>query len=73
MLLVAQVEWTDGNKMATAPLMTESYDLIATIEGTEDSLPHYTKIVRSKDRQYHFAQLNQIEIDNLNARNYEEH
>ena len=65
MLLVAQVEWNDGVRMRTAPLMTESYDLISTIRDTEAELPHYTKIIRTKDRQYHFAQLNQIEINSL--------
>ena len=65
MLLVAQVEWNDGGRMRTAPLMTESYDLISTIKGTEAELPHYTKITRSRDGQYHFSELNQIEINSL--------
>ena len=60
MLLVAQVEWNDGGRM-----MTESYDLISTIKGTEAELPHYTKITRSRDGQYHFSELNQIEINSL--------
>lgn len=64
-LLVAQVRWNDEGRTLTAPLMTESYDLISTIQGTEDSLPHYTKIMRSKDKQYHFTELNNIEIKSL--------
>ena len=66
MLLVAQVEWNDGERMRTAPLMTESYDLIATIKDTEKDLPHVTKIIRSRDGQYHFSELNNIEINKLN-------
>lgn len=64
-LLVAQVEWNDNGQMVSAPLMTESYDLIRTITGTEDKLPHITKIVRSRDGQYHFSELNNIEIKQL--------
>ena len=64
-LLVAQVEWNEGESITTAPLMTESYDLIATIKDTEAELPHYTKITRSRDGQYHFSELNQIEINSL--------
>ena len=66
MLLVAQVEWNDEGRMRTAPLMTESFDLISTIKGTESELPHITKITRSRDGQYHFSELNQIEINSLN-------
>ena len=65
MLLVAQVGWNDGGRMRTAPLMTESFDLISTIKGTESELPHITKITRSRDGQYHFSELNQIEINSL--------
>lgn len=64
-LLVAQVEWNNNGVKETAPLMTESYDLIQTIEGTESELPHTTKIVRSRDGQYHFGELNNIELNNL--------
>ncbi|MGM9697090.1 MAG: hypothetical protein ACI3Y0_00380 [Prevotella sp.] len=66
-LLVAQVEWNDGGRIVTSPLMTESYDLINTIRGTEDTLPHFTKIIRSKDKQYHFSELNNIEINSLKS------
>lgn len=65
-LLVAQVEWNEGESIKTAPLMTESYDLIATIKDTEKDLPHVTKIIRSRDGQYHFSELNNIEINKLN-------
>ena len=65
MLLVAQVEWNDEGRMRTAPLMTESFDLISTIKGTESELPHITKITRSRNGQDHVSELEQIGINSL--------
>ena len=38
-------------------LITESYTLIKTLQGTEDRLPHHTKIVRERDGYYYFTGL----------------
>ena len=38
-------------------LITESYTLIKTLQGTEDRLPHHTKIVRKRDGYYYFTAL----------------
>lgn len=47
-------------------LMTESYSLIRDITGTEESLPHYTKIIRKKrEAYYYFAPLNEMEIHSI--------
>lgn len=47
-------------------LITESYTLIKTLQGTEDRLPHHTKIVRKRDGYYYFAALLPQEITTLN-------
>ena len=42
-------------------VFSESYSLIRTIRGTEDGLPHLTKIVRKRDGYLYFAALNDKE------------
>lgn len=43
-------------------VLTESYEIVKTIKGTQSALPHYTKIVRDKSsRSMHFSQLNDKE------------
>lgn len=60
-LLVAQVETPTGNHV----LMTESWTLIGTLRGTEDMLPHQTKIIRKRDGCYYFVELNRMELKSL--------
>ena len=62
-MLMAQTRYIDKQtgEVAIRPLMTESYQLIHDIEGTEDSLPHYTKIRRAKDGMLLWTTLNQEE------------
>lgn len=61
--LVAQVTYIDKDTQEAIrrTLWTESYTLVNTIKGTEDSLPHYTKIVVKKDGYYYFVRLNEKE------------
>lgn len=49
-----------------AVLFCESYNLIKTIRGTDDRLPHMTKITKKKDGYYYFTKLNDTEKSNLN-------
>ena len=49
-----------------AVLFCESYKLIKTIRGTDDRLPHMTKITKKKDGYYYFTKLNDTEKSNLN-------
>ena len=49
-----------------AVLFCESYNLIKTIRGTDDKLPHMTKITKKKDGYYYFTKLNDTEKSNLN-------
>lgn len=60
-LLVAQVEAPTGSHV----LMTESWTLIGTLRGTEDMLPHQTKIIRKRDGYYYFVELNRMELKSL--------
>ena len=48
-MLVAQVYYLNDGAIEARPLMAEGYKLLATIKGTEDQLPHYTKIIRKRD------------------------
>ena len=42
-------------------VFSESYSLIKTIRGTEDELPHLTKIDRKRDGYLYFTALNDKE------------
>lgn len=55
----------DTGEIVSHPVMTESFSLIKTIRGTEDSLPHYTKIVRKRDGYLYFSKLNDEEKRNI--------
>ena len=49
----------DTGEIIKCPIWTESYKLIKDIKGTQDELPHYTKIVKNKkDQQLYYTQLN---------------
>lgn len=72
-MLVAQVYYWKSveensikNKVKVkAVLFCESYNLIKTIKGTDDMLPHMTKITKKKDGYYYFTKLNDTEKSNL--------
>ena len=65
--LVAQAMFVDKEtgEVKKVTIWTESYSLIKTIRGTEDSLQHYTKIIRKRDGYYYFVKLNDIEKSTL--------
>lgn len=66
-LLVMQTECIDKEtgEIIHQPVMTESFTLIDTIKETEDSLPHYTKIIRKRDGYLYFVVLNNEEKKKL--------
>lgn len=66
-MLMAQTTYInpETGEVLKRPLMTESCQLISDIEGTEDSLPHLTKIRRSKEGYLLWTTLNQKEKDTL--------
>ena len=50
-----------NGEIIKAVVFSESYSLIKTIRGTEDELPHLTKIVRKCDGYLYFTALNDKE------------
>lgn len=65
-MVVAQVvSVSKDGEITQNILFTESYTLLSTLKGTEDSLPHYTKITRKKDGYYYFVILNEKEKEIL--------
>lgn len=66
-MLVAQIHWLEDGAIETHPLFAEGYKLIETVQGTEESLPHFTKIVRKRDGYDYFTPLNAKEKEPLIA------
>ena len=51
----------ESGEIIKTMVFSESYSLIKTIRGTEDELPHLTKIVRKRDGYLYFVALNDKE------------
>lgn len=65
-LLVAQLTLLNGDAVEKKVLFTESYSLINVIKGTEEGLPHFTRIVRKKgDRYNYFSVITEVEKEKL--------
>lgn len=64
-MLVAQTYHLEGGSIEARPMMTEGFKLLETIRGTEEQLPHYTKIIKKRDGYYYFAALNEKEKEPL--------
>lgn len=53
---------SDTGEVVENMVLTESYEIIKTIKGTQSALPHYTKIVRDRSsRSMYFSKLNDKE------------
>ncbi len=70
-MLAAQVYFMEDGAIETRLLLAEGYKLLETIRGTEDQLPHYTKIIRKRDGYYYFAALNEKEKESLKLIEYD--
>lgn len=70
-MLAAQVYFMEDGAIEVRLLLAEGYKLLETIRGTEDQLPHYTKIIRKRDGYYYFAALNEKEKEPLKLIEYD--